>query len=80
MKIPVFSLQKADNIPLKPKIPYESAQAVEGLDQGIVGLAAGAAHTCVVMGDDTIACWGSNAFGQLGNSSTDDSNVPVETN
>jgi hypothetical protein len=52
---------------------------VTGLGQNVIGLAAGAAHTCVVMADDSIACWGSNAYGQLGNNTTNDSSNPIAT-
>jgi len=31
-----------------------------------------------VLRDGELWCWGSNSFGQLGNGSTTDSNVPVE--
>jgi len=34
-------------------------------------------HTCVIASDDLPYCWGSNAYGQLGNSSTNMSRVPV---
>jgi hypothetical protein len=41
-------------------------------------LAVGAHHTCVLAGTgNTAMCWGENTFGQLGNSSTTNSNVPV---
>ena len=52
---------------------------VEGLDQSIIALTAGEKHTCVIYEDETVACWGNNEFGQLGDSSTDDSDLPVET-
>ena len=52
---------------------------VTGLKQGVIALAAGEKHTCVIYVDETVACWGNNEYGQLGNSTTDDSKVPVET-
>jgi alpha-tubulin suppressor-like RCC1 family protein len=56
------------------------AEAVAmGLGQDVVSLTAGAAHTCAIMEDETIACWGSNRYGQLGNSTTDDSSRPINT-
>lgn len=34
-------------------------------------------HTCVVASDDLPYCWGAGSYGQLGNTSTATSNVPV---
>jgi alpha-tubulin suppressor-like RCC1 family protein len=44
---------------------------------GAVQLAAGAQLTCALLQDDTVVCWGSNTYGQLGNGKPDDSDVPV---
>jgi alpha-tubulin suppressor-like RCC1 family protein len=49
---------------------------VEGL-RGTVVLAAGGDHTCAVLGDGTVRCWGYNDAGQLGDGSTHDSLAPV---
>jgi alpha-tubulin suppressor-like RCC1 family protein len=38
---------------------------VPGLGSGVVDLAAGVTHTCAWLSED-VYCWGSNAFGQLG--------------
>lgn len=33
---------------------------------------------CVLHQDGTVSCWGSNAFGQLGDSTTDHRDIPVK--
>jgi len=43
-------------------------------------LAAGAAHSLALCADGTLAAWGSNSGGRLGNGSTTSSNVPVAVN
>jgi alpha-tubulin suppressor-like RCC1 family protein len=47
----------------------------------VVGIAAGgalgSAHTCAVISDGTVRCWGSNGSGQLGTGNTLSSTVPV---
>jgi alpha-tubulin suppressor-like RCC1 family protein len=35
---------------------------------GVAALAVGRAHTCALLRDGTVRCWGSDATGQLGNS------------
>jgi cysteine-rich repeat protein len=52
---------------------------VTELEQGVIALAAGMKHTCVIYEDETVVCWGLNDYGQLGNDTIDDSMVPVET-
>jgi alpha-tubulin suppressor-like RCC1 family protein len=44
----------------------------------VTQIAAGAGvHTCALLSDATIACWGGNGFGQLGTSDTAERNIPV---
>jgi hypothetical protein len=49
------------------------------LDLGeVVQLAAGTSHTCARKRDRTLWCWGRNHYGQLGNGTREDSEVPVQ--
>ena len=59
-----------------------SPLGVSGLDGASVerkatALAAGLNHTCAILGDRTVKCWGDGAQGQLGNGSTVTSTQPV---
>jgi alpha-tubulin suppressor-like RCC1 family protein len=38
----------------------------------VTSMALGTAHTCVLLSDGKVTCWGDNAYGQLGIGSTDD--------
>jgi alpha-tubulin suppressor-like RCC1 family protein len=42
-----------------------------------VSISAGIAHTCAVMGDGSVLCWGNNNYGQLGDNSTTRRLTPV---
>jgi alpha-tubulin suppressor-like RCC1 family protein len=44
---------------------------------GAIAVTAGRRHTCVLLRDQTVQCWGENTDGQLGNGSTEDSRKPV---
>lgn len=41
-----------------------------GADMVIKDVSVGIAHTCAILSDDTVKCWGNNTYGQLGYSNT----------
>jgi alpha-tubulin suppressor-like RCC1 family protein len=53
---------------------------VSGLPAGVAvtQLTAGASHTCALLADGSIWCWGYNSYSQLGNNTTTNSSVPVQ--
>ncbi|MDF1654215.1 MAG: hypothetical protein P1U34_03800 [Coxiellaceae bacterium] len=50
---------------------------VTGLGSDVKSLSAGGIHTCALLIDGRIKCWGDNNGGQLGNNSTTSSDTPV---
>lgn len=51
--------------------------AVNGLAGPAKALAAGSDHTCAILTDGRVQCWGDNARGQLGDGSREDRTSPV---
>ncbi len=43
----------------------------------VASIAAGGLHSCAVLNDGAVLCWGNNEDGQLGNGTTEDSLTPV---
>jgi len=53
-----------------------SPVTVSGLTN-VLQVATGASHSCALLTDGTVRCWGLNTNGQLGNNSTTSSSTPV---
>jgi alpha-tubulin suppressor-like RCC1 family protein len=51
---------------------------VQGLGTGIVGVAAGAGHSCALSDEGRVKCWGDNSAGQLGDGSLPVRLTPVD--
>ena len=49
---------------------------VLGIASGALAVAPGAAHTCALLANGSVKCWGSNFVGQLGDGTLDDRPVP----
>ncbi len=47
------------------------------LNANAVAIAAGDQHTCVILENGTVKCWGGNSYGQLGNGDTTNKSFPV---
>lgn len=57
--------------------PDEPAVVV-GLPGEIDDIGVGGDHSCAVIEDGAVMCWGANGQGQLGDGTTTDSNIPVQ--
>jgi alpha-tubulin suppressor-like RCC1 family protein len=53
-----------------------TAVTVSGV-AGVTAIAAGFYHSCALLADATVKCWGYNIYGGLGNGTSIDSNTPV---
>ena len=40
----------------------------------------GKEHVCAILDDNSVACWGDNTYGQLGDNTTNSSNIPIVVN
>ncbi len=54
----------------------EPAQ-VSGLTSGVVSISGGYEHTCAVLTNGEVKCWGRNGYGELGDGTTTNRNVPT---
>ena len=69
--------QLGNNTTIRSSAP--TAVTTTGVLSGkvVVGVAAGQGHSMALCSDGTVAAWGDNYYGQLGNNSTNASSVPV---
>jgi len=51
---------------------------VSDLTSSLKGVSSGIYHTCIITSEGAVKCWGYNRYGQLGDGTNADSNVPVE--
>ena len=65
--------QLGDNSTTESNVPV----AVSGLSSGVAAISAGASHTCALTSAGGVMCWGDNVYGELGNNSGAESDVPV---
>ncbi len=59
-------------------VSQPQAMQVLGLDAAVDRVSAGRFHTCAVLADHSVHCWGHNGRGQLGDGTTTDSMSPVK--
>jgi alpha-tubulin suppressor-like RCC1 family protein len=57
--------------------PSQTPVNVTGLSSGVIGLAAGRDHTCALTSAGAVKCWGYNFYGQLGDSTNTNRNLPA---
>lgn len=57
--------------------PYRPVVTVVGLESGVQAVVAGSSHTCALLSNGSVTCWGRNSNGQLGDGGTSERRVPV---
>ena len=48
-----------------------------GNERNVISISLGGAHSCAILDNDALKCWGSNVFGQLGDSTTSNRATPT---
>jgi alpha-tubulin suppressor-like RCC1 family protein len=58
-------------------IDSDTAVHVQGMDVPVVAIDLGVSHSCALLEAGKVRCWGDNEYGQLGNGTRENSNIPV---
>ena len=69
--------QLGNNSSTSSNVPVEVSRAGVLNNRNVVAVAAGTYHNVVLCADGTVAAWGGNSYGVLGNGGTTTSQVPV---
>ncbi|MDC1420380.1 chromosome condensation regulator RCC1, partial [Euryarchaeota archaeon] len=48
-----------------------------GTGRTVVAITAGYGHTCAILDDGSVSCWGRNNYGQLGDGTSTQRNTPT---
>ena len=64
----------------QPTPTNDLSELDDGGDRTAVGIASGVSHTCAILDDGSVSCWGDNQYGQLGDGHFETQNPsPVQT-
>lgn len=66
--------QSGNNTTIKPSVPT----TVTGLSSDVTQVVARNQHTCALTSAGAVLCWGRNNYGQLGDNTTTQRNVPTD--
>jgi len=70
--------QLGDGTNTKRYTPTQTSSLGTGINA--VAISSGDHHTCAILSDDSVSCWGDNFYGQLGDGDYEDRNTPTTTN
>ncbi|MCF7898340.1 MAG: hypothetical protein K9L31_00110 [Candidatus Pacebacteria bacterium] len=71
--------QLGDNTTTQRNTPVQVHGAGNvGLLTSVVQISTGLSHTCVLINDSSVYCWGYNGYGQLGDNTTSQRNTPIQ--
>jgi len=75
-----WSGQLGDGTTTESKVPVRVNHSGILADKSVVAVSTGDSHSLALCSDGTLATWGYNYYGQLGNGTTTESRVPVRVN